>query len=97
MASELHSTLERIISKSNVLVEKYRMLSNEKAEADKKLAEQQAEIERLTKEIQRLKRDNEYLLMAHSVAPSPEQQSKARSLISKMVRDIDKCIAQLNA
>ena len=45
MASELHSTLERIISKSNVLVEKYRMLSNEKAEADKKLADMLSEVD----------------------------------------------------
>ncbi len=50
-----------------------------------------------------MKRDNEllqqeleYLKMARVVAPNLDDVEKARTTISTLVRDIDKCIAQLN-
>lgn len=96
MANELQQTLARIINKSNILVEKYHALE----EANQALA---SDNERLMNEIEQMKRENElikqeitYLKMARVIAPTHEDVDKARTTISTLVRDIDKCIAQLN-
>ena len=82
MASELQDTLDRIINKSNILIEKYRVLSGEKEELEVKL--------------ELVEEDNEYMKMARAVAPDPEKAAQVRSMISTLVRDIDRCINQLN-
>lgn len=97
MANELHDTLARIIGKSNVMVERYRAMAAAKEKTDQENAEVKAENEKLRMEIERVKRENEYLRMAHTIAPTPESVAKSKSMISKIVRDIDKCINQLNA
>ena len=96
MATELQDTLARIVSKSNVLTEKYRVLAAEKEELDVQLAVMQEEVDNLRIENEKLHQDNEYLKMARSIAPNQEKAAQARSMISKLVRDIDKCISQLN-
>lgn len=97
MANELQDTLTRIIAKSKVMVEKYHALAAGKQLAEEQLAEVRAENEKLRAEVERVHRENEYLRMAHSIAPTPEAVAKSKSVISKIVRDIDKCINQLNA
>ena len=97
MANELQDTLARIVGKSTVMVEKYHALTAAKEITDKDNAELRAENERLRIEIERVKRENEYLRMAHAIAPTPESVAQSKNMISKIVRDIDKCINQLNA
>jgi predicted nuclease with TOPRIM domain len=96
MANELQQTLTRIINKSNIFVEKYH-------ELEKVNGELMSENEQLVKEIEQIKRDNEklsqeieFLKMARVVAPNLDNVENARTTISTLVRDIDKCIAQLN-
>jgi cell division protein FtsB len=96
MANELQQTLARIINKSNILVEKYHALED----ANRALA---SDNEQLHDKIEQMKKDNElmrqeidYLKMARAIAPSLDDVEGARSTISKLVRDIDKCISQLN-
>ncbi|MBR5030137.1 MAG: hypothetical protein IKT03_04090 [Muribaculaceae bacterium] len=96
MANELQQTLARIINKSNILVEKYHALEK----ANEELA---SENEQLVEKIEKMKGDNEllqqeieYLKLARVVAPNLNDVENARTTISTLVRDIDKCIAQLN-
>ncbi len=96
MATELQDTLARLVSKSNVLIEKYRVLAAEKEELDVQLATMQEEVDNLRMENEKLHQDNEYLKMARSIVPDQEKAAQARSMISNLVRDIDKCISQLN-
>ena len=95
MAAELQETLSRVLRKSSILVEKYQALLARHDESQALLSE--SELERLRAEVERLTRENEFLRMAHSIGSSPEALARGRQMISKMVRDIDKCIAQLNA
>ena len=97
MATELQDTLARIISKSTVMVEKYHALSAAKDQAVAELQRVQEENEKLRIEMERIKRENEYLRRAHTVAPNAEAAARGKTMISKIVRDIDKCINQLNA
>lgn len=96
MASELQQRLERIVGKSTVLVEKYRQLLELKQGADVRLADLERENEQLRADVERLKRENEYLRTARVLASDREQVSQARIMITRLVRDIDKCITQLN-
>ena len=96
MASELQDTLSRILSKSKILLEKYRCLETEKSELEARLDEAEKEILELKAENQKLRQSKEYLELARNIAPSPEKVVEGRAFLSKIVRDIDKCISQLN-
>ena len=95
MAADLHSTIERILSKSGVLVEKDQALEKERVNAEQEISRLRNEIQKLKKEVEQLRQDNEYLKLARSIAPSYEQLAESRAIISQLVRDVDKCISQL--
>lgn len=96
MASGLRDTLERIRNKSAVLLEKNDILKSEKESLEIQVNELQAEIAKLRKTNEDLKRSYEYLAMARTVVPSREEAERYRAIIDKLVRDIDKSISQLN-
>ena len=96
MASELQETLARIVTKSKVLVDKYHVLNAEKERLEQVVAQLQSEVEVLKKENEKLSTDNNYLTMARHFVPNSEKAAEAKKMISSLVRDIDKCISQLN-
>lgn len=96
MASELQDTLSRLLGKSEVFVEKYKVLSLERDRLSQENEQLSKSIERLQIENEKLKRDNDYLKMARNIAPNQESVASTRAVISQIVRDIDKCISQLN-
>ncbi|MBO5541239.1 MAG: hypothetical protein J5980_09870 [Muribaculaceae bacterium] len=96
MASELRERLERLQRKSAVLIEKYQALLAQSQQTAHELEEAKAVNARLKAQVEQMEQDNQYLRMAHSVAPSPEAVAQTRAMISKLVRDIDRCISQLN-
>ncbi len=95
MATDLHSTIERILNKSSVLVEKYHALEAENESAKQEIRQLQNEVLALKKEVEILRQDNEYLRIARSIVPSYEQLAESKSIINQLVRDVDKCISQL--
>lgn len=96
MASELQETLARIVTKSKVLVDKYHVLNAEKERLEQVVAQLQSEMGVLKKENEKLSTDNHYLTMARHFVPNSEKAAEAKKMISSLVRDIDKCISQLN-
>lgn len=96
MASELQETLARIVTKSKVLVDKYHVLNAEKERLEQVVAQLQNEVEVLKKKNEKLSTDNHYLTMARHFVPNSEKAAEAKKMISSLVRDIDKCISQLN-
>ena len=96
MANELQNTLSRILSKSEVFVEKYKALSGERDRLAQENGDMQNTIQALKLENEKLRQSNEYLKMARDIAPDQESVAQTRATISQIVRDIDKCIAQLN-
>ncbi|MBO4721834.1 MAG: hypothetical protein J5629_02760 [Muribaculaceae bacterium] len=96
MANELQQTLERIINKSNILVEKYHALEAANADLASEKEQLVEEIEKMKRANELLQQENEYLKLARVVTPDLRDVENARTTISTLVRDIDKCIAQLN-
>ncbi len=96
MATELRERLERLQRKSAVLVDKYQALLTQSQQTAHELEDATATIARLQSQVEQLEQDNQYLRMAHTVAATPEAVAQTRATISKLVRDIDRCISQLN-
>lgn len=95
MASELQTTLDRIISKSEVLMEIYKALESSKEAVEKENEALRARLTSLDKELATLRQDYEYLQIARLVSPTREEINKNQAILAKLVQDIDKCISQL--
>lgn len=96
MAESLQDILERLSSKSSILMERYAAILEAKRAADSRIAELETENEKLKVEIEREKKQVEYLQIARSVSFDRETVESNRAFLSDLLRDIDKSIAQLS-
>lgn len=96
MASDLTETLHRIADKSHFLTQRYEVVAQERAQALRRVAELEQTIARKDKELEQLRMQVEYLTVSSTLAPNRDQLDQTRAMISQMMRDIDKCIADLN-
>lgn len=97
MASALQETLARISGKTKVLLEKYYALVSEKESLEAEIAQLREENDQLRRDVDKLQSDNDYLKMARTIVPDTAGLADSKAIISKLVRDIDKCISQLNS
>ena len=95
MAENFEDKLPRIRSKMALLLERYKVLETRLQELDEACRKTDAEIRKCRKEIYTLKTDLEYSHVVRAFANSPEQLAQSRAILSQLVRDVDKCIAQL--
>lgn len=97
MAQNVQDIASRIKQKVAAIADRQRLLAQaietERAEKER-LTARLAELEA---EIIRLKADNEYLRVMRAVAVTPEQAEQSRVMLAGLVREIDKCIAELKA
>lgn len=96
MADTLSDIFERMLGKLQVLVEKYNALKVYNQQLNEEKSALEKEIQRQKKEIEALSMENQYLRIARIAAPDKESIAKSRELIAKLVRDVEKCIEQLN-
>lgn len=78
-------------------MERQQMLVDEIKAARQENAALQATIEQLRRELAQIRTDNEFLTVASVISPSRDQVELTRSTLAKLVRDIDRCIAELSA
>ena len=95
MAVDLKQQLERVAAKADLIIERCRRLTIQRDEALAKAADLERQLAERDSEIGRLKADNEYLRLASALCPDRKEIENARSLISGLVRDIDRCILDL--
>ncbi|MDE5568843.1 MAG: hypothetical protein K2I89_00025 [Muribaculaceae bacterium] len=95
MAVDLKQQLERVAAKADLIVERCKRLTKQRDELLERIAELERKLETSEKEAARLRVDNEYLSLASSLFPDRKGIENARSLISGLVRDIDRCILDL--
>ena len=94
---ELKDKLQSIARKMETLRQRYLALQREKKELERTIERQELEIAKLEKELNQLKIDKEFLRVARSIPSNPEAIARYKGQVAKMVRDIDRCIKQLNA
>ncbi|MBE6318902.1 MAG: DUF3450 domain-containing protein [Bacteroidales bacterium] len=96
MTDNLQQTLERLRGKSEILIERYRKLLQEKQDVDLRIKELSTLIEQQQKEIDRQQQEIEYLKVVTTLTPNRNDVEKSRAFLSELVREIDKCILELN-
>lgn len=86
-----------ISSKVRIICERHEMLVRtleQEREAMKQLRE---EIETLRRRVDELQAECDGLKAIRAAAPTPEQAEQTRALLTGLVREIDRCIAELKA
>lgn len=95
MAVDLKQQLDRVAAKADLIVKRCENLTRERDEARVRIAELEALLAARDKELEQMRVDNENLRVVTSLWPDRSQVENARSLISELVRDIDRCILDL--
>lgn len=95
MAESLSEIFERLLQKQQMLVERYHVLEGKYAALGKEKSELESELSNREKAIEKLQMENQYLKVVKMVAPDKEALEKSRKIIAKLVRDVEKCIEQL--
>jgi len=96
MAAPITETVERIRVKSALLQERYQSIRAELEAVRSANTELVEDNNRLQKEIESLRLENEYLRLSHKVAPTEADVDRSKQLISNMMQKVDKCIEYLN-
>lgn len=96
MAGELQKKIDRVNTKTQLLLDRYTILLQRRESDLAQIAKLQAEIETLRKENGRLQQENDFLKIATTIAPTRNDVNSTRELLTRLVREIDKCITDLN-
>lgn len=96
MAGELQKKIDRVNTKTQLLLDRYTILLQRRESDLAQIAELQFEIETLRKENGRLQQENDFLKIATTIAPTRNDVNSTRELLTRLVREIDKCITDLN-
>lgn len=95
MAATLQQRIESIKSKALLLTERYAELLEERRAAEAQIVELRAQLERQQKEMAHMKQQIENLQVVTTLAPKREDVERSRAFLLQLVRDIDRCIAEL--
>ncbi len=96
MAGNLQQRIDKIEAKGALLAERFILIRDAKRAADEQIADLNATIAGLRRNIADLNRQVEYLKVASVLTPDHHDVEKTRSMLSELVREIDKCIHQLS-
>ncbi len=95
MASDLEQSIVRIGEKSRFLVDRYRIAIAQRDRALERIAELSRRLEAAERTIDSLRNQVSYLTMAANIAPTRESLDATRATIAELVREIDRCIADI--
>lgn len=96
MAVDLKQQLDRVSVKAQIITQRYLTLRKQLDDANAEIARLSDALARQQAEIEKLKLDNDYLRMVKSLAADPAEVRKAKAIITGLVREIDRCIRDLN-
>lgn len=96
MAFDYEAAFKRILSKASILQERYHKILESRDKARDEAEALKLQLEAKEKELQQLRLQVEYLQLASTLAPSRDQIENARAMVTKLVRDIDRCITDLS-
>lgn len=95
MAANLQQRLDSIRGKATLLTQRYAELLEEKRAADAQIAELHTQLRRQQEEMARMRQHIESLQVVTTISRGREDVERSRAFLSQLVRDIDKCIAEL--
>ena len=95
MAGDLQQTVERLRAKMLVVSDGCSLVCGERDRALARVAELEAELENSRKLAGKLQQEVEFLKIATTIAPERKDVEQTRALLAELIREIDKCIADL--
>lgn len=95
MAANLQQRIEIIKSKATLLAERYAEIVEQKRAAEAKIDELQEQIHKQKSEMNRMTQEIEHLKVVTTLTPKREDVEQSRAFLSQLIRDIDKCIAEM--
>lgn len=96
MAADFNEQLDRIRSKMTVVVEKYNRLKETCDTLRRENNALRADLLDRDKQLEQLRMRAEYLSIASTVKVSGGDIDAARAMIADLVREIDRCVADLD-
>lgn len=95
MARDFHTQLESLGAKMTVVMERYNTLEENYRHAREEIIQLKAAVLARDKEIEKLRLNAEYLTVAATVGTERGNVEATREMLADMVREIDRCIADL--
>ncbi len=95
MADELQARIDSLKSKAKLLTERYKMIVQQKQLQNDRIGQLEATVDKQQREIRLLQQQNEQLRIVSTMAVEREDMEHTRTVLTQLVRDIDKCIAEL--
>lgn len=95
MSDALKQRLDRIEGKAVLLARKQAEMRESRKADQTHIATLEELVDRQKKEIQQLTAKVQYLQLSHTVAPTPEDVDRSRDILAELVREIDRCIADI--
>ncbi len=95
MSDALKQRLDRIESKAALLAKKHAEMRESRKADETRIATLEELVDRQKKEIQQITAQVQYLKLSHTVAPNPEDVERSRDILAELVREIDRCIADI--
>lgn len=95
MAGNLQQRLDSIRSKALVLTQRHQQLMQRQAQAEAQIETLRSQLAKSEQLIARQRQQIEQLQVVTTITPSREAVERSRAFLSGLMRDIDKCIAEL--
>lgn len=96
MASEFQQVIDRVSAKMQILLDRYAIVNRRREEALARIADLEREVAALTEQNRRLQAEVEFLKVATTISPDRADVEATRATLFRLVREIDKCITELN-
>ncbi len=95
MSADLQKTVERLRAKMLVVSDRFSLICDQRDKALERIAALETELAAANTKVSRLEQEVEFLRIATTIAPERKDVEQTRALLTQLVRDIDKCIADL--
>ena len=95
MAIDLRQQLERVNAKTTLVLEKYALMQERLAQARAEIESLRQQLVQQQRKVEELELQRQYLTLSHPVAPGADDTRRALDMIDGLVRDIDRCIADI--
>ncbi len=96
MAFDYEAAFTRIINKARIIQQRYLKMLDERKNALEAMQDLRAQLAEKDRIIEQLQIRLEYMQVASTIAPTREQLDKSKTMISDLVREIDRCISELS-
>lgn len=96
MANDLQNRLDDIARKCRFLTERFNVVKTQRDRANDRVEELQKMLYERDAQIERLQRQVDFLQVSGAIAPDRQTARRARAMVAGLLRDVDRCLAELN-